>query len=165
MAMNIDCYDGEKNDKQSMFIKDFKNFCKRENIHGILVCHPRKEQSFQLLRKESIAGTADLTNLCDNLFINHRVGNDFERRAKDFFGENKVLEFMGFDLVMEVCKNRSFGVVDFLIGLYYEPETRRIKNDVAENIVYGWQEQPVQTTIEDIPEAIYNYDFEKQEEF
>ena len=165
MAMNIDCYEGEKNEKQSRFIKDFKNFCKRENIHGILVCHPRKEQSFQLLRKESIAGTADLTNLCDNLFINHRVGNDFERRAKDFFGENKVLEFMNFDLVVEVCKNRSFGVVDFLIGLYYEPETRRIKNDVAENIVYGWQEQPVQTTIEDIPEAIYNYDFEKQEEF
>lgn len=168
MAMNIDSYDGDKNDRQSMFIKDFKNFCKKESVHGVLVCHPRKEQSFQLLRKESISGTADLTNLCDNLIIAHRVGNDFERRAKDFFGEAKVAEMMDYDLVLEMCKNRSFGIVDYLVGLYYEPETRRIKNDVAENMIYGWQEQPVQTTIdEDMPEDVYNgtYDFEKQEQF
>lgn len=171
MAMNIDSYDGDKNEKQSRFIKDFKNFCKKESIHGVLVCHPRKEQSFQLLRKESISGTADLTNLCDNLIIAHRVGNDFERRAKDFFGEAKVTELMAYDLVLEMCKNRSFGVVDYLVGLYYEPETRRIKNDIAENIVYGWQEQPVQTSIDDvgdIPEDVYNgnsYDFEQQQDF
>ena len=170
MTVNLDSYQGEKNDKQSQFINDFKSFCKQENVHGLLVCHPRKEQSFQLLRKESIAGTADLTNLCDNLIIAHRVGNDFERRAKDFFGEAKVAELMNFDLVLEMCKNRSFGVTDYLVGLYYEQETRRIKNDVAENIIYGWQEQPVQTTIDeigDIPESVYNgnYDFEKQEDF
>ena len=86
MALNLDSYDGEKNDRQSRFINDLKTYAKKANIHVILVCHPRKEQSFQLLRKESIAGTADLTNLCDNLLISHRVGNDFEKRAKDFFG-------------------------------------------------------------------------------
>lgn len=166
MALNLDSYDGEKNDRQSRFINDLKTYAKKANIHVILVCHPRKEQSFQLLRKESIAGTADLTNLCDNLLISHRVGNDFEKRAKDFFGEEKVSEYMGYNLVLEVAKNRSLGVVDFLVGLYYEPETRRIKNDVAENIVYGWQEQPVQTEIEDIPEAIYNgYNFDNETRF
>ena len=73
---------------------------------------------------------------------------------------------MGYNLVLEVAKNRSLGVVDFLVGLYYEPETRRIKNNVAENIVYGWQEQPVQTEIEDIPEPIYNgYNFDNETRF
>ena len=62
--------------------------CKKKNIHAVLVCHPRKEQSFQLLRKESIAGTSNLTNLCDNLFIIHRIGRDFERRAKEFLGDD-----------------------------------------------------------------------------
>ena len=123
-----------------------------------MVCHPRKEQSFQLLRKESIAGTANLTNLCDNLIISHRVGNDFEKRARDFFGAAKVAEYMGFDVVLEIVKNRSIGVTDYLIGLYYEPETRRIKNDIAENIIFGWQEEPVQTSFEQAPSSLDDID-------
>lgn len=155
MTLNLDSYEGDKNEKQSQYINELKEYAKRKNIHVILVCHPRKEQSFQLLRKESISGTADLTNLCDNLIISHRVGNDFVRRANDFFGEEKVAELTAYDIVLEVVKNRSLGVVDYLIGLYYEPETRRIKNEIAENIVYGWKEEPVQATIdtfEDLPE-------------
>lgn len=148
MTLNLDSFEGDKNEKQSMYINEIKEYAKRKNIHVILVCHPRKEQSFQLLRKESISGTADLTNLCDNLIISHRVGNDFIKRAKDFFGEETVTELMGYDIVLEVAKNRSIGVVDYLIGLYYEPETRRIKNEVAENVVYGWKEEPVQMTID-----------------
>lgn len=155
MALDLDDVDGSENEKQTRFIKDVKQYAKQANIHIIVVCHPRKEQSFQLLRKESIAGTANLTNLCDNLLISHRVGNDFVRRAKDFFGEAAVSELMGFSLVLEIAKNRSLGVVDFLIGLYYENESRRIKNDETENIVYGWREEPVQATLdpyEDMPD-------------
>ena len=62
---------------------------------------------------------------------------------------------MQYNLVLEVAKNRSLGIVDQLIGLYYEPETRRIKNEIAENIVYGWKEEPTQMTLdpyEDLPD-------------
>ena len=45
-----------------------------------------------------------------------------------------------FDNVLEICKSRSTGVVDFLAGLYYEEETKRYKNSIAENIIYGWWE-------------------------
>ena len=155
MAIDFDGVASD-NDLQTRFIKDLKEMAKRENIHIILVCHPRKEQSFQLLRKESIAGTANLTNLCDNLVILHRVGRDFEKRAKDFFGEDKVQKLLEFDTVMEVAKNRSEGVVDLLIGLYYEKETRRLKNDPAENIIYGWREKPTEAPIfdDDLPEDL-----------
>lgn len=148
MAMDLDTMDGSENERQTSLIKEMKSFAKQANIHIILVAHPRKEQSFQLLRKESIAGTANLTNLCDNLLIAHRVGNDFERRAKDFFGAAQVESLMQYQLVLEIAKNRSLGVVDQLIGLYYEPETRRIKNEIAENIVYGWEEAPEQMSID-----------------
>ena len=142
MALDLEDDQSSSNEKETRFIKELKRFAKSENIHALLVCHPRKEQSFQLLRKESIAGTANLTNLCDNLLISHRVGNDFERRAKDFFGKDRVAELMGYDVVVEIAKNRSLGIVDTLIGLYYEKETRRIKNEMAENIVYGWDDAP-----------------------
>ena len=144
------------NDLQTRFIKDLKNLAKRENIHIVLVCHPRKENTFQLLRKESIAGTANLTNLCDNLVILHRVGRDFEKRAKEFWGDTTVQKLLEFDTVMEVAKNRSQGIVDLLIGLFYERETRRMKNEQAENIIYGWRETPTTAPIfvEDLPEDL-----------
>lgn len=156
MALDFDGAASD-NDVQTGFIKDIKGIAKRENIHCVIVCHPRKEQSFQLLRKESIAGTANLTNLCDNLLICHRVGRDFERRAKDFFGEQMVAQMLGYDVILEVAKNRSQGVVDYTIGLYYEKESRRILNDPAENVVYGWDEEPVQAPIfdDDIPDEAW----------
>ena len=46
---------------------------------------------------------------------------------------------MTYNNVVEVCKNRSYGVVDYLVGMYYEVETKRFKNSVAEHLVYGWQ--------------------------
>ena len=61
MSLNISSYDGDKYSQQTQFINDLKEFAKVKNIHIILVCHPRKESGF--LRKESISGTADLTNL------------------------------------------------------------------------------------------------------
>ena len=155
MALDLDGAPSD-NDVQTRLIKDMKTLAKRENVHIILVCHPRKEQSFQLLRKESIAGTANITNLCDNLLIIHRVGRDFEKRAKDFWGENEVREMLDYDTVLEVAKNRSNGVVDHIIRLYYERETRRMKNEQAENIIYGWREIPTPAPIfpEDLPEDL-----------
>ena len=150
-ALSISDYDGEKYSRQTKFILDVKDYAKQKNIHIILVCHPRKENFF--LRKESISGTADLTNIADNVFLLHRVGKDFETRAGEFFGKDKALEYMQFGNVLEVAKNRQFGVVDHLVGMYFEMESRRLKNSVAEHIIYGWQEQGVQ---DELPQATHS---------
>lgn len=151
MALQIDSYDGDKYTQQTRLINDLKEYAKAKNIHVILVCHPRKEGGF--LRKESISGTADLTNLADSVIIIHRIGKDFEQRAGEFFGKDKVLPYLKYNSVIEVCKNRSMGVIDLLVGMYYEVESRRLKNEISENIVYGWQEQPTQLTFEPAPES------------
>ena len=145
MALNISDFDGTKNEQQSQFINEIKEYAKQKNIHVILVCHPRKQDGF--LRKESISGTADLTNLCDNLFILHRVGRDFRSRAAEFFGENEISKYINYDTVVEVCKNRMLGVQDYLVGMYYEYESRRLKNEISEHIKYGWEELPRQTSV------------------
>lgn len=150
MALQIDNYEGDKYTQQTKFINDLKEYAKAKNVHVLLVCHPRKEGIF--LRKESISGTADLTNLADSVFIIHRIGKDFEQRAGEFFGKDKVLPYLKYNSVIEVCKNRSMGVIDLLVGMYYEVESRRLKNEISENIVYGWQEQPAQLTFEPTPE-------------
>lgn len=151
MALQIDNYEGDKYTQQTKFINDLKKYAKAKNVHVLLVCHPRKEGIF--LRKESISGTADLTNLADSVFIIHRIGKDFEQRAGEFFGKDKVIPYLKYNSVIEVCKNRSMGVIDLLVGMYFEVESRRLKNEISENIVYGWQEQPAQLTFETTPES------------
>lgn len=151
MALQIDNYEGDKYTQQTKFINDLKEYAKAKNVHVLLVCHPRKEGIF--LRKESISGTADLTNLADSVFIIHRIGKDFEQRAGEFFGKGKVIPYLKYNSVIEVCKNRSMGVIDLLVGMYFEVESRRLKNEISENIVYGWQEQPAQLTFEPTPES------------
>ena len=145
VALNITDYDGDKYSQQTQFINDIKEYAKLWNIHIILVAHPRKDMGF--LRKESISGTADLTNLCDNCFIIHRVNRDFKNRGSEFLGAEKINEYLGFDAVLEVAKNRSMGVVDELIGMYYERESRRLKNEISENIIYGWMEEGKQAEL------------------
>ena len=51
---------------------------------------------------------------------------------------------MEYSNVVEICKNRSYGVVDYLVGMYYETETKRFKNSIAEHVVYGWADEPNQ---------------------
>lgn len=156
MAINLDSYDGEKNDRQTSFINDIKNLAKRTGIHVVLVCHPRKEPGMKLFRKDSISGTADLTNMCDNLFLLHRGGLDFQKRGAEFFGTKRMEEFEGFNLVVEIAKNRFFGVVDELIGLYYDFKTRRIKNTMYENVIYEWNKDiEPNAQFEDVPDDIW----------
>jgi KaiC/GvpD/RAD55 family RecA-like ATPase len=150
MALQISGLSGDKNEKQKQFILDIVEFAKKKNVHVVVVCHPRKESGSQtLLRKESIAGSSDLSNAVQNVAIVHRCGEDFCKRASEFFGKDKAERYMEYSNVVEICKNRSYGVVDYLVGMYYEVETKRFKNSVAEHIIYGWQDKPRQVSFDE----------------
>lgn len=152
MALQISNFSGDKNEKQKQFILEVVEFAKKKNVHVVVVCHPRKESGAQtLLRKESIAGSSDLSNAVQNVAIVHRCGEDFCKRASEFFGKEKAEKYMEYSNVVEWCKSRSYGVVDYLVGMYYETETKRFKNYKAEHIVYNWEEQPTQVDLSTMP--------------
>lgn len=144
-SLDIDIFEGDKNNKQKELILQLCDFVKKNKVHVILVAHPRKVTSF--LRKTDISGTADLTNAASNVFVCHRVNNDFLKAGGEFLGDAVIKQYAGYSGCIEVCKNRLYGVVDFLVGMYFEPETRRFKNYQAETIHYGWEEQPLQQTL------------------
>lgn len=152
MALQISNFSGDKNEKQKQFILEVVEFAKKKNVHVVVVCHPRKESGTQtLLRKESIAGSSDLSNAVQNVAIVHRCGEDFCKRASEFFGKEKAEKYMEYSNVVEWCKSRSYGVVDYLVGMYYESETKRFKNYKAEHIIYNWEEQPAQVDLATMP--------------
>ncbi len=127
----------DKWENQSIFIKAVKRFAVINDVHIMLVMHPRKSIGF--LRKDDISGTADLTNMVDNVFIIHRVNEDFRRLSKQTFGWKEEKAIYDCSNVIEVCKNRDLGIQDKFIGLFYEKESKRFKNSVDECKSYGWE--------------------------
>lgn len=156
-SLDIDILDGDKNNKQRELILQIKDFAKKNQVHIILVAHPRKVTTF--LRKNDISGTSDLQNAVDKIFIIHRVNNDFFRAGADFFGEATINMYRGFGNVIEVCKERMFGIVDLMVGMHYEIESRRFKNTAEENTQYGWEREPTQSTMafDTNPAQVSNY--------
>ena len=142
MVMNLD-FDGERNDLQGQFIKMLKAYSKEQQIHILLVAHPRKETQARLLRMQDISGTADLFNVPDNVLLLHRVDTDFEKRAGDFWGKGKLdeIKYAGYNSVVEVVKCRHNGTANGNIyGLYYNELDRRLENSRNEDYDYGWRE-------------------------
>lgn len=136
--MSIDLDNSSKYDEQSNFIKELSSLAKDLNIHIHFVCHPRKTTLF--LRKNDISGTADLTNIADNVFILHRVGKDFIRNFKETFDiKDDKYQLFNYSNVIEICKNREYGVQDEFIGLYYEKESKRLLNNLGEQKHFGWE--------------------------
>ena len=142
MALSLDYLVGTMNEKQKALMLKLDEIAKKYHVHILIIAHPRKEANFQLLRKESISGTSDLTNICWNLLLMHRVNDDFEKRATEFWGKERTqrLIYEGYNNIIEVAKNRDYGVENFLVGLYYEEETKRFKNSRAESMHYDWEE-------------------------
>ena len=145
-SLNIDLLDGDKNNKQRELILQIKDFAKKNQVHIILVAHPRKVTTF--LRKNDISGSSDLQNAVDDIFIIHRVNNDFFRAGAEFFGQVEIQRFQGYGNVVEVAKNRMYGVVDLMVGMHYEIESRRFKNTPEENVRYGWEDEPHQVEMQ-----------------
>lgn len=160
MAMDINLLEGDKNEKQKQVILRLKQFAKEKQVHIIIVAHPRKSMAF--LRKNDISGTADLQNAVDNIFIFHRVNNDFFRAGAEFFGEAIINQFRSYGNVIEVAKNRMYGIVDLMVGLHYEIESRRFKNAPEENVLYEWEIEPIEANMEFVGES--NEDINKSRE-
>lgn len=159
MKLDIDILGDGTNRQQKSLVEELGNFAKEKQVHIILVAHPRKSSGrgmSSFLRKDDISGSGNIADLADNVFIIHRNNKDFRRGMADFYDKTLALEYQpedSFDAkgkmiprgakgdvgnVIEVCKNRLYGVQDALVDLYYEPESRRFKNSPFEEKEYGW---------------------------
>ena len=137
-SLDIDVFDGDSNKKQKELINQLTEFKKKHKVLIILVAHPRKTTSF--IRKNDISGTSAIIDAADYIFILHRVNNDFKKSGGEFFGAANIQKFFEFSNVLEVSKDRMMGTQDYLVGMYYEIESRRFKNSNDENRVYGWRD-------------------------
>lgn len=142
MTLDVNLFDGDKNNKQKELILRIKDFAMKNMAHIILVAHPRKSMAF--LRKNDISGTADISNAVDNVFIMHRTNEDFIHAVTEFYDSSKANALRQYGNVLSVEKNRLYGVVDYMCGFHYDIISRRFKNTPDEQIRYGWEAEPKQ---------------------
>lgn len=136
MALDLSDFSQDKYDAQTKFVWELKDIAQSCNVHVVFVAHPRKAQGF--LRLDDISGSGNIANIVDNAFIVHRNNADFKRLTKQMFGWKDEHEaYLGTN-VIEVCKDRETGIQDLYIPLWYEEESKRLKNHKAENIMYSW---------------------------
>ena len=136
MALDIEGLSDRQWDAQKKFVQSVKELAVQKDVHVMFVAHPRKVISF--LRLEDISGSGDLSNAVDDAFLIHRNNEDFKLRSKEMFKWNpEHVAYTGTN-VIEIAKDRWTGVQDWFIPLWYEPETKRLKNSQAEHIIYGW---------------------------
>lgn len=122
---------------QTAFINKVVTLAKQSNTHIIVVAHPRKANGF--LRLDDISGTGNIGNAVNNAFIIHRNNEDFRKATAEMFhwkADNP--NYLGSNII-EVAKDREYGTQDFFIPLYFEPQTRRLRNTSGEAIHYSWE--------------------------
>lgn len=148
--MAIDIHDLNERDKyaaQGEFVELLMQLAKKTNTHIIFVAHPRK--AFGFLRLDDVAGTGNLTNRIDNAFIVHRNNQDFQRLSKEMFKWKDDHEAYRGTNVIEIAKDRHNGHMDVFIPLWYERETKRLKNAPAEMVQYGWDKSDGFAVVDD----------------
>lgn len=136
MAFNISGLSESKWDAQTQFVWKLHELAQKYSVHIMFVAHPRKSIGF--LRLDDISGTADIANAVENAFIVHRNNSDFHRRSKEMFGWKDEDAIYKATNVIEIAKDRDGGTQDVFVPLWYEPETKRLKNYQSENKIYGW---------------------------
>lgn len=147
-CLDIEELDGGVNEQQKAAIKMLLRLTEKLEIATHLVVHPRKSEAY--LRKNDISGAKTLTDLADNVLFVHRWNQDTQKAAKEFMTDSVYYDICdsGTTNVVELIKMREFGEAEgHIYKLYFEPESRRLKNSIAEHIHYGWEDPTTETPL------------------
>ena len=167
-CLDIEELDGGINEQQKAAIKMLLRLTEKLEVATHLVVHPKKSE--QYLRKNDVSGAKTLTDLADSVFFVHRWNQDTQKAAKEFMSDSLFQELCdsGTTNVVEVIKQREFGEAEgHIYKLFFESESRRLKNSIAEHIHYGWEEEPTtQALASDSGESFndfgsVSYDFDR----
>lgn len=141
MVLNFRELDQDKFERQGTLLQRLNDLAKELDIHIHLVAHPNKSSGF--IRIDNISGSGDISNKADNVFLMSRVNTDFINNAKNVMNKFTYQQILDSHCtnVIEIGKFRNKGsLVGHYIQLWFELESSRLKNDIAENIIYNWED-------------------------
>lgn len=132
----------DKYGRQKELMKRLVLLARELDIHIHLVAHPNKEGLF--LRPNNISGTANIPDLAQNIFIIHRVNQDFVKSSQEFVRKSDRDDIIasGCTNVIEICKCRDNGLAaDHFVKLWYQPDCKQLTNQGWVDTHYDWMSE------------------------
>lgn len=110
---------------QANFAGEAMDFARQNNVHVVLVAHPRKGDARDI--NDSVAGLSEITNLASNV-LQVRKASEEEQRA------------MNCDSIITVAKNREHGDTGFSRFTFDKTSKRFVPVNGSCIARYGWED-------------------------
>lgn len=143
--MTIDIGDSDDElREQTKIVKKLIEFAKKYNTATILVCHPRKMQKTNSVGIQDISGTSNIINLAHRSFGLRKI----TEQERGGFGSELPPRLKGYDVVLNIIKDRIRGRSGIQLGLYYDQPSRRFYTTQEEyDKQYHWDKNTYETQL------------------
>ena len=124
-AINLECSDDNKYNKQSELIMNLIAFAVKFNVVVALVVHPHKIDTMRRLNKMDVQGISAIIDLA------HRIISLYRVQERDHQGEPKLngkgwrVKPIKEDVLIDILKDRMLGFEGRSVGVYYDQPSRR----------------------------------------
>lgn len=124
-AINLECSDDNKYQKQEEFVNNLIDFAKRYNVAVVLVVHPHKIETMRRLTKMDIQGISAIIDLAHRIISLYRVSDEDKKGTPKKSGQGWYKEPIKYDVMADILKDRMRGFEGSSCGFYYDRPSRR----------------------------------------
>lgn len=124
-AINLECSDDNKYNKQSEFVMDLIAFAKKFNVAIVLVVHPHKIDTMRRLNKMDVQGISAIIDLAHRIISLYRVQDSDKKGVPKLNGSGWKIPPIKDDVLIDILKDRMLGYEGRSIGVFYDTPSRR----------------------------------------
>ena len=137
-AINLECSDDNKYNKQSEFVMELIAFAKKFNVAIVLVVHPHKIDTMRRLTKMDVQGISAIIDLAHRIISLYRVQEKDKKGEPKLNGSGWKVPPIKDDVLIDILKDRMLGY-EGRIGVYYDTPSRRFfLNEEDLDRKYSW---------------------------
>ena len=138
-AINLECRDDSKYQKQAEFVQWLIDFAKRFSCCPVLVVHPHKIETMRRLTKMDIQGISALIDLAHRIISLYKVQDSDRQGVMNRRGDGYTKPPLQCDVTADVLKDRMFGWEGYSCELFYDRPSRRFFTSADDlDYRYSW---------------------------
>lgn len=142
-AINLECSDDNKYNKQSELIMNLIAFAVKFNVIVLLVVHPHKIDTMRRLNKMDVQGISAIIDLAHRIISLYRVSERDKQGEPKLNGSGWRVKPIKEDVLIDILKDRMLGYEGRSVGVYYDQPSRRFftsEEDLDRR--YSWDKHP-----------------------
>lgn len=142
-AINLECSDDNKYNKQSELIMNLIAFAVKFNVIVLLVVHPHKIDTMRRLNKMDVQGISAIIDLAHRIISLYRVSEKDKQGEQKMNGSGWRIKPIKEDVLIDILKDRMLGFEGRSVGVYYDQPSRRFftsEEDLDRR--YSWDKHP-----------------------